>query len=388
MGREAAASAGAGVPMLLNWALCSAGLLVLLLVADVAYAVLCTGCTARDAVQLILAHWGIMEPPPRLLNPSTHAAATSSSSSGSPDDAGEKFTVAQERMSANAASPGRLSTAALQRKSRATTERGARPGTSLPAREPLKPPPPVRTTAKGKAAPKDAAARSKRGTTTDGNPTGAMPAPLWSASSYETTPAILRQRLRRAEGKAGAGWACCSAPPSSAAARPNFPRPSRPLPPPGALGRSLPLGASAHTPSAPATAAAADAGAPSSRSVDAAAADASAVAATAAPLEGPSAERHGCTQKELDALDEFRERLWDEGWLERAVPMFAKFGGEDKCLLRFLRAYKCDKLDVRTAFSPPGSCSAVDRNSCTRSVHRGWDDDEDDNDDNKDHGLH
>eukprot|EP01047_Picozoa_sp_COSAG01_P003843 COSAG01_NODE_119_length_25410_cov_1333.312275_30_plen_293_part_00 len=231
--------------MLLNWALCSAGLLVLLLVADVAYAVLCTGCTARDAVQLILAHWGIMEPPPRLLTP-THAAATSSSSSssssGSPDDAGEKFTVAQERMFANVASPGRLSTAALQRKSRATTERGTRPGTSPPAREPLMPPLPVRTTAKRKAAPKDAAARSKKATTTDGNSTGAMPAPLWSASSYETTPAILRQRRRRAEGKAGAGWACCGAPPSSAAARPNSPRPSRPLPPPRCVGALAAVG--------------------------------------------------------------------------------------------------------------------------------------------------
>ena len=51
-------------------------------------------------------------------------------------------------------------------------------------------------------------------------------------------------------------------------------------------------------------------------------------------------------------MDTFKQMLADGGWLGRVGTkhMFKVFGGEDKCLIRFLRAYRCDFLLIFRRF--------------------------------------
>eukprot|EP01045_Picozoa_sp_COSAG04_P029087 COSAG04_NODE_4686_length_1948_cov_13.827064_3_plen_198_part_00 len=62
--------------------------------------------------------------------------------------------------------------------------------------------------------------------------------------------------------------------------------------------------------------------------------------------EPESVERRLAAPAEVRAMDELLRRLKAEGWLDsrrergrEAARMFEAFGGRDKCLIRFLRAY-------------------------------------------------
>ena len=65
--------------------------------------------------------------------------------------------------------------------------------------------------------------------------------------------------------------------------------------------------------------------------------------AAAAPT---SAERRAASEAEVESLGAFKRQLAEQGWLDlpETAAMLRAFGGEDKCLLRFLRAYNCDDL--------------------------------------------
>ena len=66
------------------------------------------------------------------------------------------------------------------------------------------------------------------------------------------------------------------------------------------------------------------------------------------PEPGISVDRQLASPNELEAMAALKQRLAGGGWLERpgTKHMFRVFGGEDKCLVRFLRAYSFKDVDT------------------------------------------
>jgi hypothetical protein len=61
-----------------------------------------------------------------------------------------------------------------------------------------------------------------------------------------------------------------------------------------------------------------------------------------------SVDRQFASPSELEAMSTLKQRLSEGNWLERpgTKHMFHVFGGEDKCLIRFLRAYSFKDIDT------------------------------------------